>query len=57
VGGRHAEGEDAVSFEFTHDGHTYRLDTDGGEVHCDQVDEQPAPQQQGLEPSEEVVHG
>lgn len=40
-----------MSFEFTHDGHTFRLDTDGGQVHCQQVDrpEQPQP----LEPSDE----
>lgn len=40
-----------MSIEFCHDGHCYRLDTDGGEVHCEEID-QPQPEQP-LEPSED----
>lgn len=42
-----------MAFVFTHDGLTFRLDTEGGEVHCKQVDqpEQPKP----IEPSDDEV--
>lgn len=40
-----------MSFTFTHDGQSYRLDTEGGEVHCVPID--PQQEEQPMETSEE----
>jgi hypothetical protein len=45
-----------VSFTFTHDGHTYRLDTEGGEVHCHEPDAREQ-REVDLEPSDEGNDG
>jgi hypothetical protein len=44
-----------MTFEFSHDGHTYRLHTEAGQAQCDQVDTDPAEAPAPLEPSEEPV--
>lgn len=37
-----------MKIEFAHDGHTYRLNTDSGEVQCREIEQpsEPQPQQQ-----------